>query len=201
MEQKKRIKIFLFQPKTCFLLPKKGFSLVEVLVTMMVLSIGITTVAALMTSNLKSLNNSRDQVVASMLAQEGIELVRNLKDSGKLDVDKDGVCNFAQDGPCNDHRLIVDATTTSDIEKASNDQKVRLYLADDYFTHDTEGEDTKFFRALDIEVSGVASSQRILTVTSHVTWNDEGFSAISGFPGTCNIANKCVSTVSIMPDI
>lgn len=185
---------------------KKGFSLIEVLFTTLVLSIGITSIASLMTANIKSYANSRDQIIASMLAQEGVELVRNLKDNDELE-DDPSVCTFSGNDECDN--LIVEATDNQNIENGANDNKIRLYRDESgFFAHlpPGVGTETNFYRKLFFDISGaVANSDRTITVTSYVTWNSEGFtgniSDVVTNPDNCNIANKCVQVISVMPDM
>lgn len=192
-----------------YVLVQKGFSLIEVLFTMLVLSIGITSVAALMTANIKNYANSRDQIIASMLAQEGIELARNLKDNGDLNDDNPNVCHFSRTDEC--ESLIVDAIS-SQIERSPDKNELRLYRNVDadgngngLFAHlfpSSEAE-TRFFRKLSFDIDGsVEDSDRIMTVTSFVTWNNKGFveniADVENNPDSCNTANECVSVVSVM---
>lgn len=60
---------------------RKGFSIGEVLVAMFILLIGIVDAVFLTVRSVNDLGNSRDAVVATMLAQEGTELVRNVRDN------------------------------------------------------------------------------------------------------------------------
>src|SRR3989338_8634824 len=60
---------------------QEGFSLVEALVSILVLSIAFTAITALFAANISSANVVRNNFIASALAQEGVELARNLRDS------------------------------------------------------------------------------------------------------------------------
>lgn len=60
---------------------KKGFSIGEVLIAMFILLVGIVDAVFLTARSIDDLGNSRDAVVASLLAQEGTELVRNVRDN------------------------------------------------------------------------------------------------------------------------
>lgn len=60
---------------------KKGFSLLEVLSAIFVLSVGIVGVLSLITSSIRDSIDSRNHIIASELAQEGVELVRNVRDN------------------------------------------------------------------------------------------------------------------------
>ena len=69
---------------------KKGFSVGETLLASFVLIVGIISMAELASKNIKNIANSRNTIVASELAQEGIELVRNARDNnaGRRYLDK-----------------------------------------------------------------------------------------------------------------
>lgn len=58
-----------------------GFSLVESLVSILILGTAFTAIAALFTANISSANIVRNNFIASALAQEGMEVARNLRDS------------------------------------------------------------------------------------------------------------------------
>jgi prepilin-type N-terminal cleavage/methylation domain-containing protein len=168
---------------------KKGFSLIEVIVTLMVLTSGISAVAVLMTGNINSSDNAKNQIVAAQLAQEGVELVRNLKDN------RNAALYGITDGSHDDYR-IDEAMANLDTDTFSDK---RLYLnANHFYKHNAAGTATKFFRSISLLVEGdntLIPSTRVFTVTSYVSWNG------SGIPATCNIASKCVSVVSVLPDL
>ena len=63
----------------------KGFSLMEALLATFLLSVGIVAVLSLMASSLRSSMVARDQEIATLLAQEGVELVRNVRDNNWAD--------------------------------------------------------------------------------------------------------------------
>ena len=168
------------------ILRKRGFSLVEVLFTLMVLSVGIAAVAALMTANIKNSTNAKNQIVASNLAQEGVELVRNLKDNKEINLDS------LPAGTYDNQR--IDKTMTAINSGADK----RLYLNGGFYTHTATGTPTKFYRSVSLLITGdkaaIPSSTRITTVTSFVSWN------ATGSFSPCNVANQCVSVVSVIPD-
>ena len=60
---------------------KKGFSIGEVMIAMFILLVGIIDAVFLTVRSVDDLGDSRDAVVASLLAQEGTELVRNIRDN------------------------------------------------------------------------------------------------------------------------
>ena len=60
---------------------KKGFTLVEALVAISILIIGILSAFILVSRSLYTFPLIQDRLTASFLVQEGIELVRNIRDS------------------------------------------------------------------------------------------------------------------------
>jgi type II secretory pathway pseudopilin PulG len=63
----------------------KGFTLVEVIVAIFLLTVGIIGVSALITSTISSATHSSQKLVAAYLAQEGIEIVRNIRDTNWIE--------------------------------------------------------------------------------------------------------------------
>jgi type II secretory pathway pseudopilin PulG len=62
----------------------KGFTLAEVLVAIFILVTGIIGVSFLITNTISSVNHSSKKLVAAYLAQEGIEIARNIRDTNWL---------------------------------------------------------------------------------------------------------------------
>lgn len=60
---------------------QQGFTIVELLVAILILSLALTASAGMFVLNNASANLIRNSYIASSLAQEGIELARNLRDS------------------------------------------------------------------------------------------------------------------------
>src|SRR3990172_3491439 len=59
----------------------KAFSLGEVILAGFVLTVGLLSISALITKSLQNSFENRDAIVAILLAQEGVELVRNVRDN------------------------------------------------------------------------------------------------------------------------
>jgi prepilin-type N-terminal cleavage/methylation domain-containing protein len=63
---------------------QKGFTIVESLVAIAVLVLAITGTMSAVQSGISSYTYSKDQVIATYLAQEGIEQLRNMRDENAL---------------------------------------------------------------------------------------------------------------------
>jgi len=63
----------------------KGFSLAEVIIAIFVLTIGVVGGINLLTRSLSIASLSRAQIIATSLAQEGLEIVRNIRDTNWIE--------------------------------------------------------------------------------------------------------------------
>ncbi len=59
---------------------QSGFSIVEIMVVFVVINIGLMGIMSLVTQNIQVSSLNRYELIASHLAQEGIELVKNIRD-------------------------------------------------------------------------------------------------------------------------
>ncbi len=63
---------------------KKGFTIIEALVAVFILTVGITGCVVLANQVLSASELSKNRLIAANLAQEGIEVVRNIRDTNWL---------------------------------------------------------------------------------------------------------------------
>ena len=160
---------------------KKGFSFLEVMITVAVLSIGILAMLALIASSIGSSTNSRNSIIASELAQEGIELVRNIRDNNFISNPSDPFINL----DCNcDWKISYDTALSSGGPYQLN------YDSGGFYSH-SSGTATKFYRKVGIILG--ANASRIILSTAW--WNGD-----PNAPTPCNIANKCVYIIDTLAD-
>jgi len=62
----------------------KGFTILEMIVAIFLITVGIIGIFALITKTVSNSTVSRDEMTAAYLAQEGIEIVRNIRDSNYI---------------------------------------------------------------------------------------------------------------------
>lgn len=67
---------------------RRGFTIIETLVAITVLTLAITAPLLIITQALRASYYSRDQITAFYLAQEAIEYIRNVRDETTLDASK-----------------------------------------------------------------------------------------------------------------
>lgn len=159
--------------------------MIEVLISIFVLLIGIVGTMGLFINSLKNSMDARDNVIATQLAQEGIELVRNIRDTnlavGKPAFDTGtGLPAFNLSPSCS----ISYGDTTINCSSAT----FPLYIsAGGYYTHTAGGTATKFKRQIIVDTK----TANQLTVTSEVIW----LGASGSFPAvaSCTTANKCIA--------
>jgi Tfp pilus assembly protein PilV len=169
-----------------------GFSFMEVMLSVFVLSIGIVGVMPLFVSSLRESLDIRDQVAASMLAQEGVELVQNFRDNNRVSEASEGVFDSSTFPTTSSDNCWV----SYDSNGVSCDGTYRLNLdANNFYIHNAIGTSaTKFQRSIEIEykkmdddVTDNAGAEKAI-VTSMVIWGSAFPDAIND----CNTAHKCV---------
>jgi prepilin-type N-terminal cleavage/methylation domain-containing protein len=85
---------------------KQGFTLIEVLIAIAVFTIGIMGAFGLALSNINTVKDNFNRVLSANLSREGLEIVRNIRDSNwlKMEANEDcesgigglQICNWAQ---------------------------------------------------------------------------------------------------------
>jgi len=150
---------------------KKGFTLLEVIIAIFLVTVGMSAVLVLITKTITTMALSFSQLTAAYLTQEGIEIVRNIRDTNWIegaDWD-DGLvcsplpCQFEAEADYDD----LDLTTYTHLGR---------YLKFDggFYNYDS-GSDTKFKRKItitpiDLEPDGIND---ILEVTILVLWTEK----------------------------
>lgn len=176
-----------------------GFSLGEVLLAGFVLTVGLLAISALMTKSLKGSFETRDTIVAVLLAQEGVELVRNVRDNDFVasSGNADGFPASSFDINKKYCRMSYNDSNVDCLGAANepNSNKSRYYLeytpGNKMYKH--TGNQGRFSRYIYIDYD---DSAKEATVKSFVYWS--GGNAPSGIESgniaNCNIAKKCVYT-------
>ncbi len=80
----KRFFGFFLQPATSNLKPNGGFTLIETLVSLSIFAVSITALIVLTGAGIFNTNYAKNKLTAGFLAQEGIELVRHMRDTAVL---------------------------------------------------------------------------------------------------------------------
>ena len=64
-----------------------GFTLIEMIIAVFIFTVSLTALMAISSRGLRTAKEAQNQVVADYLALEGIEIVRNLRDSALLSLE------------------------------------------------------------------------------------------------------------------
>ncbi|HVZ11084.1 MAG TPA: prepilin-type N-terminal cleavage/methylation domain-containing protein [Candidatus Paceibacterota bacterium] len=136
-----------------------GFTLVEAIVALVVLTVALIPVLQLSDSSLRAATAIRDDMIAAGLAQEGIEVVRTIRDANWFN-------NQAFNTGLANGTYRVEWNSTSLTAVGSNPP---LKLNNGIYNY-TTGADTQFYRT--ITITGISSSE--LKVTSQVSWTARG---------------------------
>lgn len=148
---------------------KEGFSLIEILAVLFVISMALLGIVSLINQNIQVQSINKNNLIASSLAQEGIELIRNVRDTNWL-------TNQAFDTYLSDDSYQIDyrdnmPTPTTDISQT------KLYLKDGFYVHDSGSEvgltPTLFSRQIIIKKIYDYALEPI-QVRSVVSWTDHG---------------------------
>jgi len=148
---------------------KQGFTLMEAIVAITVITVGIVGVLSLVSQTISSSTFSKDKLVAAYLAQEGIEIVRNIRDTNWLLTG----ANWN------------DGLGTGDWQADYNDSSLSFYTypgnplnlenLTNYYGYGS-GNATKFTRKITISEPATAScpAGSCLNIKVEVSWQEKG---------------------------
>jgi prepilin-type N-terminal cleavage/methylation domain-containing protein len=114
---------------------EKGFSLLEVIFAMAIITSGILSIMSLFSSNLRAEENNKNKLIATYLAQEGIEVVRQARDNIWFGGDNDFLDNNSE---FKDYNFIVGLNNVNDIRQGweiaqSNANREKIYRLNDFY--------------------------------------------------------------------
>lgn len=147
--------------------PSGGFAILDVVVATGIVAVGLMGVTALVVQNIRVFSINKDKLIATMLAQEGVELVRNYRDSNW----KAG--NSWKTGLS--ATFMIDSTHI--ITPVAGISSARLYITGDgEYLHTAPGNtQTKFFRMITTDTPAACpDADDCLRVISQVQWTGGG---------------------------
>src|SRR3989344_2191388 len=136
---------------------QSGFTLIELVASLIVL-IAILQTFLLISANVNSSSMLRDSLIASNLVQEGIEVVRNIRDRDSFLGN-----SFGASLPNGSWRVQWNSTSLLDL---SGDPSLKKDSASKFFSYDS-GSDTIFRRT--ISISAISANE--IRVISTVRWD------------------------------
>lgn len=143
-----------------------GFTLVEILTVLFVISVAMIGLLALIVQNIQSQNFNKYNLIAYQLAQEGIELVRQVRDSNVNN-------SLSWDTNLAPGYYYMDYLDTVPINTSAGAPETKLYQdTAGFYLHDSGASSTPFYRLLEIEkLSGLDYASY---VRSTVSWEEHG---------------------------
>ena len=150
-----------------------GFSILEVMAAITIIVIGLVGVLALVNQNIQAQAVNRNMLIASQLAQEGLELVRNKRDKNWLVSGNDWKIGA---GAETESDIVQDLTYTIDYSGviaggANNidDSRVNLKINTSSFYEHTNGTPTIYYRLISITED---PQDNWIEVNSRVQWKE-----------------------------
>ncbi|MCK9352395.1 MAG: hypothetical protein WCT49_04665 [Candidatus Paceibacterota bacterium] len=164
---------------------KKGFIMVETIVAVSIILMVVPAVLGMATKGITLGTSAKSQMIASYLASEGIEFIRNKRDSNLLRYQNGvsgakwddgftpgGASPMCKNNPCTINPL---AAPSNIIQRCSGSLATpspcyRLYLDSfGFYSHDTGGQATQFYRGVSVIDAPGNSNEHL--VTSTVVWS------------------------------
>ncbi|MBI4812209.1 type II secretion system protein [Candidatus Falkowbacteria bacterium] len=152
---------------------KEGFTLIELTVIIFIISLAMVGVLSLVIQNIQVEYINKNTLIASQLAQEGLELVRNKRDANwlaagnnwKTGTSTDPNTNIAQDGNyAIDYSGAIDGAVNSIEENGA-----KLKIDDNGFYWHGTGEASNFSRLISVVDYG-----NYLAASSTARWRERG---------------------------
>lgn len=141
---------------------QSGFSILEIIVVLFVISFGLMGIVSLTMQNISVQHVNKNNLIASQLAQEGLELVRNMRDTNWLTM---GSVPWNQG-------LEVDGTYKIDpfdgLQAVAGINEAKLFLDGFGFYRHNAATSTNFSRLITITNSSADS----LELKSEVQWKN-----------------------------
>ena len=151
--------------------PQRGFTIVETLVAITILMIAIAGPLSIASKGLTAAVTSRDQMVATYLAQESLEVVKNVRDNNVLT----GASWINNMSSCTGGNKCDADYLDSSIKTGLSTYPLKVTSSNTY-SHDSSGTATGFSRYFFLSQSGGSTSclstdaQCLVTVS--VSWNE-----------------------------
>ncbi|MGC8651289.1 MAG: type IV pilus modification PilV family protein [Minisyncoccia bacterium] len=149
---------------------KRAFTLVEALVALSILMIGVISGFILVTKALYDVSIIQDRLTASFLAQEGVELVRQIRDSNYVQNIQSTSIAWDKNLSDGDYLITTINNPPSGIKLLPYEDKVLRWDSSSGLYNYTSGDTTNFKRKINIQ--HINSDEIKVTVT--IDWVTKG---------------------------
>ncbi len=139
---------------------QKGFTLAELLITIFVFTVGILGIYLVVQNSYATINYARNRLIAIYLAQEGIEIVRNIRDTNWLEEANwdEGLPQGTNFGVQYNRNFLL-----------ANYGNIPLKIDNNGFYNYDTGQTTEFKRKINI----TKLDDHTLNITVEVEWSDK----------------------------
>ena len=151
---------------------KKGFTLLEVIIAISILTVAIGGIFALVHQTLKMASLANSKLVAAYLAQEGVEIVRNFRDNNWLEQRRDS--GFSWKAGIEEGEYEADYNDAALAPFVGNGRHLYIDGSNGFYAYlgsprpaDTQ---TKFKRKITINEHG----EEMIEITVKVFWQERG---------------------------
>jgi len=195
----------------------KGFTIIEIVISIFILSFAVVGIFSAFSVVVILTSDSADQLTATYLAQEGMEIVRNIRDTNWLNMDAPGGSDdvygsddnfYFQD--CGKTGCEIDYTTTGSVSNPVKPYSSADYLnidKDGFYRDSAGGAPTKFERKIivtpitDIGEILDPNKRHIIKVTVQVSWDEKANILNSGYlANDCEAGKNCIITEETLYD-
>ena len=152
---------------------KKGFTLLETLFALTILTTGFFSTFGLLRKSISVTTTNINQLIAANLAQEGIEIIRNIRDSGYVSGDDwNTILLSLNNGACNECEADIGDVVLID------QSDPYLKINSDMYQYNL-GIDSKFKRRISINRGGgfcveIAVPADCIMIEVDVLWSERG---------------------------
>lgn len=148
----------------------RGFTLVETLIAISIFSVSVVSMMSVLGNGISDTNYAKKKIIAGYLAQEGIEYIRNMRDTYILYTTVPGNSwnGFkAKLNPCNPtNECRFDTVFSHDVSVCNNPNDCKLYVSNGSYTTNTSGTDSGFTRKIWMTTVGADE----VKIYSAVSW-------------------------------
>lgn len=184
---------------------QKGFTIIELIISIFILSVAVVGIFSAFSMMNILTSDAADRLVATYLSQEGMEIIRNIRDTNWLNMDA-GVSGVEWASGINcTQGCEADYTTTG-----SGSKYVIPYSgAGDYLNINTDGfygyapgVTTKFKRKITVTsvADGNNKSDYIIKVVTQVSWDEKATILNSGNLAAVCGASNCITAEGVLYD-
>jgi len=153
-----------------FLNNQKAFTMIEMVAAIFVVNLGIMAVFSLITQSITHINSTASSLTATYLAQEGIEIARNIRDGNFLKMDQDKEASWNDNLSTDKDYYNFDYKSESIPDNTNCDGKTHLQISNGYYTCSSYSPAVKFQRK--IRISPVGEDK--IEVLVEVSWTERG---------------------------